>query len=191
MRTRGCSSAAPASWAASSLVISDRVFGSRRGPVAAILYGLMLLGGIVLVFAYQTPYVGAIVVLMSMAVIGVPGMLSGTASMDFGGKQNVGTAVGIIDGFVYAGTGVMALLYMYILPDDSNPLVAGNPDEWIWWPVSMIPISLLGLLLATRVWNAKPKGQVGRSAAGVPSSNLLGAPARDKEIRSPRSGPRQ
>ena len=140
-------------------IISDRVFGSRRGPVAAILYGLMLLGGIVLVFAYQTPYVGAIVVLMSMAVIGVHGMLSGTASMDFGGKQNVGTAVGIIDGFVYAGTGVMALLYMYILPDDSNPLVAGNPDEWIWWPISMIPISLLGLLLATRVWNAKPKGK--------------------------------
>ena len=117
----------------------------------------MLLGGVVLVFAYQTPYVGLLVVLMSMAVIGVHGMLSGTASMDFGGKQNVGTAVGIIDGFVYAGTGVMALLYMFILPDDSNPLVAGNPDAWIWWPVSMIPIALLGLVLATRVWNAKPK----------------------------------
>jgi OPA family glycerol-3-phosphate transporter-like MFS transporter len=138
-------------------ILSDRVFQSRRGPVAAILYGIMLLGGIVLVFAYQTPYVGLLVILMSMAVIGVHGMLSGTASMDFGGKQNVGTAVGIIDGFVYAGTGVMALLYMFILPDDSNPLVAGNPDEWIWWPVSMIPIALLGLVLATRVWNAKPK----------------------------------
>jgi len=138
-------------------ILSDRVFQSRRGPVAAILYGIMLLGGVVLVFAYQTPYVGLLVILMSMAVIGVHGMLSGTASMDFGGKQNVGTAVGIIDGFVYAGTGVMALLYMFILPDDSNPLVAGNPDEWIWWPVSMIPIALLGLVLATRVWNAKPK----------------------------------
>ena len=138
-------------------ILSDRVFQSRRGPVAAILYGIMLLGGVVLVFAYQTPYVGLLVVLMSMAVIGVHGMLSGTASMDFGGKQNVGTAVGIIDGFVYAGTGVMALLYMFILPDDSNPLVAGNPDAWIWWPVSMIPIALLGLVLATRVWKAKPK----------------------------------
>ena len=138
-------------------ILSDRVFQSRRGPVAAILYGIMLVGGIVLVFAYKTPYVGLLVILMSMAVIGVHGMLSGTASMDFGGKQNVGTAVGIIDGFVYAGTGVMSLLYMFILPDDSNPLVAGNPDAWIWWPVSMIPISLLGLVLATRVWNAKPK----------------------------------
>jgi OPA family glycerol-3-phosphate transporter-like MFS transporter len=135
------------------------VFQSRRGPVAAILYGIMLLGGVALVFAYQTPYIGIIVILMSMAVIGVHGMLSGTASMDFGGKQNVGTAVGIIDGFVYAGTGVMAMLYMFILPDDSNPLVAGNPDEWIWWPVSMIPVALIGLVLATRVWNAKPKGK--------------------------------
>ncbi len=140
-------------------ILSDRVFQSRRGPVAAILYGIMLLGGITLVFAYQTPYIGIIVILMSMAVIGVHGMLSGTASMDFGGKQNVGTAVGIIDGFVYAGTGVMAMVYMFILPDDSNPLVAGNPDEWIWWPVSMIPVALIGLVLATRVWNAKPKGK--------------------------------
>ena len=84
-------------------------------------------------------------------------MLSGTASMDFGGKQNVGTAVGIIDGFVYAGTGVMSLVYMFILPDDSNLLISGNPDNWISWPLSMIPISLIGFLLATRVWSAKPK----------------------------------
>jgi OPA family glycerol-3-phosphate transporter-like MFS transporter len=140
-------------------ILSDRVFQSRRGPVAAILYGIMLVGGITLVFAYQTPYIGIIVILMSMAVIGVHGMLSGTASMDFGGKQNVGTAVGIIDGFVYAGTGAMAMLYMFILPDDSNPLVAGNPDEWIWWPVSMIPVALIGLVLAARVWNAKPEGK--------------------------------
>jgi len=143
-------------------ILSDRVFQSRRGPVAAILYGVMLVGSITLVFTYQTPYVGIVVILMSMAVIGVHGMLSGTASMDFGGKQNVGTAVGIIDGFVYAGTGVMAMLYMFILPDDSNPLVAGNPDEWIWWPVSMIPVALIGLFLASRVWHAKPKGKAAK-----------------------------
>ena len=137
-------------------IISDRVFQSRRGPVAAILYGGMLVGAILLSVAYQTPWIGPIVIFMSMMVIGVHGMLSGTASMDFGGKQNVGTAVGIIDGFVYAGTGVMSLVYMYILPDDSNPAVAGNPDSWIWWPVSMIPVAVIGLVLASRVWNAKP-----------------------------------
>ena len=31
-------------------------------------------------------------------------MLSGTATMDFGGKRNVGVVVGIIDGCVYLGT---------------------------------------------------------------------------------------
>ena len=140
-------------------VISDRVFQSRRGPVAGILYLGMTIGAVILTFIYDTPMVGGMVVLMSMCVIGVHGMLSGTASMDFGGKQNVGTAVGIIDGFVYAGTGVMSLLYMFILPDDSNPMVSGNPENWIAWPISMIPISLLGFLLATRVWNAKPKAK--------------------------------
>ena len=102
----------------------------------------MLIGAVILTFIYDTPMVGGMVVLMSMCVIGVHGMLSGTASMDFGGKQNVGTAVGIIDGFVYAGGG-MSLLTMFILPDDSNPMVSGNPENWISWPISMIPISLL------------------------------------------------
>ena len=59
-----------------------------------------------------------LVIFMSMAVIGVHGMLSGTASMDFGGKKNVGVAVGIIDGFVYLGTAVMSFTYGAVLPDE-------------------------------------------------------------------------
>jgi len=140
-------------------IISDRVFQSRRGPVAGILYGGMLIGSIVMAFAYQTDFLPWLVILMSVCIIGVHGMLSGTASMDFGGKKNVGVAVGIIDGFVYAGTATMSIVYGVILPDDTLKEVAGNPDNWIWWPVSMIPVSLLGLFLATRIWNAKPKAK--------------------------------
>jgi len=62
--------------------------------------------------------VGWLVVIMSLAVIGVHGMLSGTASMDFGGKKNVGIAVGIIDGFVYLGTAAMSFTYAIILPQE-------------------------------------------------------------------------
>ncbi|MCO4772740.1 MAG: MFS transporter [Deltaproteobacteria bacterium] len=148
-------------------IISDRVFQSRRGPVAFILYAVMLLGSISLVFLYDTPYVGWLVVFMSMAVIGVHGMLSGTASMDFGGKKNVGVAVGIIDGFVYLGTAVMSFTYGAILPkeelSDAGELVGAvtDPANWIGWPVAMIPFALVGALLATRVWNAKPKGKGG------------------------------
>ena len=140
-------------------IISDRVFQSRRGPVAAILYGGMLLGSVVMTFTYQTAFLPWLVVIMSMCVIGVHGMLSGTASMDFGGKKNVGVAVGIIDGFVYAGTAIMSITYGVILPDDTMKEVAANPDNWVSWPISMIPISALGLFLATRIWNAKPKGK--------------------------------
>ncbi|MCP5050265.1 MAG: MFS transporter, partial [bacterium] len=99
-------------------VISDHVFGSRRGPVATWLYGFMLAGAVTLTFIYQTPMVGLMVIAMSMAVIGVHGMLSGTASMDFGGTRNVGIAVGIIDGFVYLGTGVMSFTYAILLPKE-------------------------------------------------------------------------
>jgi len=144
-------------------VISDRVFQSRRGPVAGILYGAMLVSAVVLVFTYGTPVVGWLVIFMSMAVIGVHGMLSGTASMDFGGRKNVGVAVGIIDGFVYMGTAVMALTYGIILPDEelnaAGEIVGASTDpaNWLLWPVAMVPFALVGLILALRVWNAKPK----------------------------------
>jgi len=87
--------------------------------------------------------------------------------MDFGGKKNVGIAVGIIDGFVYLGTGVMSFTYGRILPqeefDEAGKLTGEvlEPANWITWPMAMIPLALAGTLLATRVWNAKPKGKGG------------------------------
>ena len=145
-------------------IISDRVFHSRRGPVAGILYGGMLIGAVVLIVTYTTSAVGWLVIAMSMCVIGVHGMLSGTASMDFGGKRNVGVAVGIIDGFVYAGTGVMSIAYGWLLPDDTDKELAADPANWIWWPGLMIPMALIGLVLALRLWNAKPKPKAAAKA---------------------------
>ncbi|MEX1365199.1 MAG: MFS transporter, partial [Nannocystaceae bacterium] len=136
-------------------VISDRVFQSRRGPVATVLYGAMLVSAIVLTFLLGSPLLGPLIIFMSMCVIGVHGMLSGTASMDFGGRRNAGIAVGIIDGFVYAGTAVMAFTYGNILPDPDHG--TSSADEWIAWPVAMIPVAVIGFVLARRVWNAKPQ----------------------------------
>jgi OPA family glycerol-3-phosphate transporter-like MFS transporter len=144
-------------------VISDHVFQSRRGPVAGLLYAVMLIGAVLLVFTYQTSLVLWLVIVMSMAVIGVHGMLSGTASMDFGGRKNAGIAVGIIDGFVYLGTAVMSATYAIVLPqehlDAAGDIVgpATDPANWRPWPLAMIPVALLGFVLATRVWRAKPK----------------------------------
>ena len=138
-------------------VISDRIFNSRRGPVASVLYGFMLLGSIMMCFTLDSALLGAIVIFLSLSVIGVHGMLSGTASMDFGGKRNVGVAVGIIDGFVYLGTGFMALLYSNILP--SGACERAEISSWSAWPIAMIPMSLIGFLLALKIWDAKPKGK--------------------------------
>lgn len=135
-------------------VISDRVFQSRRGPVAGILYAGMLAGAGVLIGILTTPVVGWLVVFMSLCIIGVHGMLSGTASMDFGGKRNVGVAVGIIDGLVYLGTAAQAIIYGQILPKGD---AAADPANWWMWPIAMVPVAAVGFYLATRIWNAKPQ----------------------------------
>lgn len=142
-------------------VISDRVFQSRRGPVSAVLYAGMTLGAAVVFFVLGSPALGWTVAFMSLCVIGVHGMLSGTASADFGGKKNAGVAVGIIDGAVYAGTAVQSFLLGAILPSGE---AAKDPAAWSNWPIAMLPMALVGLLLATRVWNAKPAPKVAKPA---------------------------
>ncbi|MFT3707635.1 MAG: MFS transporter [Archangium sp.] len=136
--------------------ISDHVFNSRRGPVASVLYGGLLAGSLIAFFALGTGAVPWAVAFMSLCVIGVHGMLSGTASMDFGGKKGAGIATGIIDGFVYLGSGAQAFIYGRMLPKDEAAKVA---DNWAPWPGVMIPVAIVGLLLCTRVWNAKPTGK--------------------------------
>ena len=86
--------------------ISDKVFGSRRAPVAALFYALMLVAVAAMTFSLDSRWVlGLCVFVISYCVIGTHGMLSGTATMDFGGRKNAGTAVGLIDGMVYFGNG--------------------------------------------------------------------------------------
>lgn len=138
--------------------ISDHVFGSRRGPVSAVLYAGMLLGTIVAFYALGQPALAWAVIFMSLCVIGVHGMLSGTASMDFGGTKNAGVVTGIIDGFVYLGTGVQAFYYGRTLPKD---LAAKDPAQWAVWPGAMVPVAVIGLVLCMTIWNARPKPSTG------------------------------
>lgn len=134
--------------------VSDRVFQSRRGPVAAVLYIGMLLGSIGMCFLLDSPYLGPLVIMMSLCVIGVHGMLSGTASMEFAGAKNTGVAVGLIDGCVYAGTALQAILYKYMLPEGGA--TASTTGNWWFWPIAMIPMALIGLILAYKIRNEKP-----------------------------------
>ena len=138
--------------------ISDHVFGSRRGPVSAVLYAGMLVGTIVAFYSLGGPGLAWAVIFMSLCVIGVHGMLSGTASADFGGKRNAGVAVGLIDGFVYLGTGVQAFYYGRSLPKGD---AAADPANWAVWPGAMLPVAAIGLVLCLTIWNARPKPNTG------------------------------
>ena len=143
-------------------VVSDRVFDSRRGPVASVLYGGMVVTSLAMFFLLGTGAIGWLAIAMSLCVIGVHGMLSGTASMDFGGRKNAGMATGIIDGFVYLGTAMQAFLFARVLPSGDAAKV---PDAWKSWPLAMIPVAVIGLALATRVWNAKPQPGAGKRSS--------------------------
>ncbi|MBU1677006.1 MFS transporter [bacterium] len=89
-----------------------------------------------------------IVFVMSIGVIGTHGLLSGTATMDFGGRRGAATAVGMIDGFVYLGTGVQSFALGYL-----------TTRNWSMWPVFLFPFGIIGFLLLRRIWHAIPSGK--------------------------------
>lgn len=148
--------------------VSDHLFQSRRSPVSGVLYGIMVLGAILIAVVFELGMpggVGWIVAFMSMAIIGVHGMLTATASADFAGKKNTGMAVGIIDGFVYIGSTIQSFLYGATLPASKIRDAAGclvpNPeaakiDNWLVWPFAMVPVALIGFVLTLKIWNARP-----------------------------------
>ncbi len=130
--------------------VSDHIFGSRRGPVAALFYGLMIVLTLAMGFTLKmNPFVlGAIVSFMSLAVIGTHGMLSGTATMDFGGRKGAATAVGLIDGFVYLGTGFQSIALGFLLS-----------KSWNYWAPFLVPFAIIGFILAIKIWHAFPTGK--------------------------------
>src|SRR5512146_1200446 len=98
------------------------------------------------VFLFSSPrIVGAICVLITMAAIGVHSLMSGTAAADFGGRKATATASGITDGFVYLGTGLQSVSLGYLTSKD-----------WSYWPIFLVPFTLIGVVLAIKIWHAIP-----------------------------------
>jgi OPA family glycerol-3-phosphate transporter-like MFS transporter len=150
-------------------VISDKVFDARRGPVSGVLYAGMTVGALASLFLINSSLLGWTVIFMSLCVIGVHGMLSGTATMDFGGKRNAGVVVGIVDGAVYAGTAVQSLVVGGLIPSGD---AAKDPNNWSHWPMALVPLSVVGLALTTRVWNARPQTKVATPNTSVAASTV-------------------
>jgi len=74
-------------------IVSDKLFQSRRAPSAGFLYGLLTVScGAMMLTMDNRWLLGGLVFVMSLCVIGTHGLLSGTATMDFGGRRGAATA---------------------------------------------------------------------------------------------------
>jgi OPA family glycerol-3-phosphate transporter-like MFS transporter len=127
--------------------LSDWVFKGRRAPMAFVGYVIQIL---CLAVIWKAPSLEAIIAaftINSFAISVVHSMLTGTASMDFGGKKAAGTAAGMFDGMQYLG-GAFVGLGMGSLLDRFG---------WGVWGPSMIGFSAVGALLMLTLWNARPK----------------------------------
>lgn len=119
--------------------------------------------------SHPSPYVlGVIVFIMSLAVIGTHGLLSGTATMDFGGKKGTAITVGMIDGAVYLGTAVQSVSLGYI-----------TERSYTGWPLFMLPFAIVGFVLLLRIWNATParKSASGGNTVHLPQKAAAGSEA--------------
>ena len=130
-------------------VLSDRLFQSRRPPVAFIFYLGQIVSLLVLGWVGSASAAAFMIGFSCMWIFGVHGMLSGTASMDFGGRKAAATAAGLLDGIQYFGAGLTGFGLGAIL------------DKWHWgvWTYVLVPFAAIGALLMLTLWNAKPKGR--------------------------------
>lgn len=133
--------------------LSDWVFKGRRMPMAFFGYFGMCVCLAVISWAPSVPWVIAAFVVNSFSISIVHSMLSGTASMDFGGKKAAATAAGVFDGMQYLGGSFVGIGMGWLL----------DRFGWVAWGPSMIGFSLFGGLLMLILWNARP------NTRGVPA----------------------
>src|SRR4051812_36945172 len=128
--------------------MSDRVFQSRRAPVAFIFYIGQALSVLALGLTHNAMLASGLIGFSCIWIFGVHGMLSGTAAADFGGKKAAATATGMLDGVQYVASGFTGFGLGWIL------------KTWGWsvWTMCIIPFSIIGALVISRLWNARPKG---------------------------------
>jgi OPA family glycerol-3-phosphate transporter-like MFS transporter len=128
-------------------IISDKFCQSRRGPPVVMLSAFMFLMALLMtVYLFSSPLmVGIAALLITTAVIGVHSLMSGTAAADFGGRKATATCSGIVDGFVYLGTGVQSVCLGYL-----------TSHSWYWWPIFLMPFAIIGGWIALKIWHELP-----------------------------------
>ena len=108
---------------------------------------MLMMTAVMAMNLFSFPFVvGVAALLIVAAVTGVHSLMSGTAAADFGGRKATATASGIVDGFVYLGSGVQSIGVGYLVTHYS----------WQWWPIFLMPFALIGGLVAWRIWHELP-----------------------------------
>lgn len=126
---------------------SDWFFQARRPPVAFLFYLAQIVFIIGLGMVSAEAAIMVMIGLCCAVIFGVHGMLSGTASMDFGGGKGAATAAGMLDGIQYVASGITSVAMGAMI------------DHFGWgaWTWCIVPFSFIGALLMLKLWNAKPR----------------------------------
>ena len=127
--------------------MSDKLFQSRRAPVAFLFYLMQIVAVFLLGRTHDAATACFLIGFSCAWIFGVHGMLSGTASMDFGGTKAAATVAGMLDGVQYLASGLTGFL------------LGGMIDKHGWgiWTYAIMPFSLMGAILMLTLWNATPK----------------------------------
>jgi OPA family sugar phosphate sensor protein UhpC-like MFS transporter len=137
-------------------ILSDRVFQSRRMPVAVI--ALFCLAVLMVLFPFiplTRTGMGIGMFAMGFLVLIPDSLLAGVAAIDFGTKQGAATASGIVN-----GCGSVGQMIGVMLPGSIQTLLGSGRDIWPWIFVSLgISLALAGLLLVPQ-WNRVPQTEV-------------------------------
>lgn len=145
--------------AAASGWISDRFFRSRRN-IPTLLYGLLQTGGMTLLFLTPPGLRWVDMLAMGVFGFGVGGLivfLAGLVAVDIMPKAAAGTVKGLIGLFAYVGAATQDCISGFLL-DRHKSVVAGHtvydfaPAFYFW-----IGASILSAVLATGVWNVRPR----------------------------------
>ena len=127
--------------------ISDHYYHSRRGPPAAICMALIFVAALTMSLVLLTSPIAVAIcaISISLLVISVHSLMSGTAAADFGGKKMTATASGITDGFTYLGSSLGSFAIGYL-----------SMKSWSYWPIFLIPFPVIGFFLAWKIWHSMP-----------------------------------
>jgi OPA family glycerol-3-phosphate transporter-like MFS transporter len=125
--------------------LSDRVFGSRRAPVALFAFVGQALALFVLSRTLHHAWWGAAMLLVTTFFVQCTHVLvAGAQSMDLGGRRAVATASGLVDGAQYLAAGVIGLTLGELL----------DRFDYDVWPLAALPFAVLGALLLATMWRS-------------------------------------